>query len=36
MPVTVAIDSNGKSVHQTGPAERKIKIPHLKNHPDTR
>jgi fumarate hydratase class I len=26
MPVTVAVDSNGTSVHQTGPAEWKQKI----------
>jgi fumarate hydratase class I len=26
MPVTVAVDSHGESVHQTGPAEWKIKI----------
>ncbi len=26
MPVTVAVDSNGESVHQTGPAEWKLKI----------
>ena len=26
MPVTVAVDSNGESVHQTGPAEWKIRI----------
>jgi fumarate hydratase class I len=26
MPVTVAVDSSGESVHQTGPAEWKIKI----------
>ena len=26
MPVTVAVDSKGESVHQTGPAEWKIKI----------
>lgn len=26
MPVTVAVDSNGESVHQTGPAEWKVKI----------
>ncbi len=26
MPVTVAVDSQGESVHQTGPAEWKIRI----------
>ena len=26
MPVTVAVDSNGESVHQTGPAEWRVKI----------
>ena len=26
MPVTVAVDSNGVSVHQTGPAEWKQRI----------
>jgi fumarate hydratase class I len=26
MPVTVAVDSNGTSVHQTGPAEWQAKI----------
>ncbi|MET0095175.1 MAG: fumarate hydratase C-terminal domain-containing protein, partial [Sedimenticola sp.] len=26
MPVTVAVDSNGTSVHQTGPAEWRVKI----------
>jgi fumarate hydratase class I len=26
MPVTVAVDSHGTSVHQTGPAEWKVKI----------
>jgi fumarate hydratase class I len=30
MPVTVAVDSKGESVHQTGPAEWKIKIADLK------
>lgn len=30
MPVTVAVDVNGESVHQTGPAEWKIKIEALK------
>ena len=29
MPVTVAVDSTGESVHQTGPAEWKIKIENL-------
>lgn len=31
MPVTVAVDSRGDSVHNTGPAEWKIKIANLKN-----
>jgi fumarate hydratase class I len=26
MPVTVAVDCNGTSVHKTGPAEWKLKI----------
>jgi fumarate hydratase, class I len=26
MPVTVAVDSNGTSVHQTGPKEWQVKI----------
>ena len=26
MPVTVAVDSNGNSVHKTGPAEWRAKI----------
>ena len=26
MPVTVAVDSNGESVHKTGPAEWRVKI----------
>ena len=26
MPVTVAVDSSGESVHQTGPAEWKVRI----------
>ena len=30
MPVTVAVDSQGESVHQTGPAEWKIKIEQIK------
>jgi len=30
MPVTVAVDSNGESVHQTGPAEWRVKIEALK------
>jgi fumarate hydratase class I len=30
MPVTVAVDSNGTSVHQTGPAEWSKKIVELK------
>ena len=29
MPVTVAVDANGTSVHQTGPAEWKEKIAEL-------
>ncbi|MDJ0739316.1 MAG: fumarate hydratase [Gammaproteobacteria bacterium] len=29
MPVTVAVDSHGESVHQTGPAEWKVKIAEL-------
>ncbi|NQD37756.1 fumarate hydratase [Permianibacter sp. IMCC34836] len=41
MPVTVAVDCNGTSVHKTGPAEWKIKIEdmmksgHIKNAADT-
>ncbi len=31
MPVTVAVDSRGQSVHQSGPAEWKIKIAALQN-----
>ena len=30
MPVTVAVDANGTSVHNTGPAERSKKIVELK------
>jgi fumarate hydratase, class I len=30
MPVTVAVDSNGESVHRTGPAEWRVKIAALK------
>ena len=30
MPVTVAVDSTGESVHETGPAEWKIRIEDLK------
>ena len=30
MPVTVAVDSNGVSVHDTGPKEWKVKIENLK------
>lgn len=30
MPVTVAVDSTGSSVHQTGPAEWKVKIEEIK------
>ena len=26
MPVTVAVDSNGESVHETGPKEWRVKI----------
>ncbi|HPE79564.1 MAG TPA: fumarate hydratase C-terminal domain-containing protein, partial [Gammaproteobacteria bacterium] len=29
MPVTVAVDSSGESVHQTGPAEWRVKIENL-------
>jgi len=29
MPVTVAVDSSGESVHQTGPAEWKVRIGEL-------
>jgi len=29
MPVTVAVDSTGESVHQTGPAEWRVKIADL-------
>ena len=29
MPVTVAVDSTGQSVHTTGPAEWKVKIEQL-------
>ena len=29
MPVTVAVDSTGESVHQTGPAEWKVRIAEL-------
>ena len=32
MPVTVAVDSSGESVHSTGPAEWKIKIAELALH----
>ena len=31
MPVTVAVDSNGTSVHQTGPAEWQVKIADMKH-----
>lgn len=31
MPVTVAVDSNGVSVHETGPKEWKVKIEQLKH-----
>jgi fumarate hydratase class I len=30
MPVTVAVDANGVSVHDTGPKEWKVKIENLK------
>jgi fumarate hydratase class I len=30
MPVTVAVDANGASVHQTGPADWRKKIVELK------
>jgi len=30
MPVAVAVDSSGESVHQTGPAEWKVKIADIK------
>ena len=30
MPVTVAVDSNGSSIHQSGPAEWKVKIADIK------
>ncbi len=30
MPVTVAVDSKGNSVHETGPAEWRIKIEDMK------
>lgn len=32
MPVTVAVDSNGDSVHQSGPAEWKIRIEDIQKH----
>jgi len=32
MPVTVAVDSNGESVHQTGPAEWAVKIADLRKN----
>jgi fumarate hydratase class I len=35
MPVTVAVDSTGTSVHQTGPKEWAAKIESLKNIPVT-
>jgi fumarate hydratase class I len=35
MPVTVAVDSTGTSVHQTGPKEWATKIESLKNIPVT-
>jgi fumarate hydratase class I len=30
MPVTVAVDSHGESVHQTGPAEWSMRISEMK------
>ncbi|MDP1995650.1 MAG: fumarate hydratase C-terminal domain-containing protein, partial [Gallionella sp.] len=30
MPVTVAVDTNGTSVHETGPAEWRVKISEIK------
>jgi fumarate hydratase class I len=30
MPVTVAVDSRGESIHQSGPAEWRIKIADIK------
>jgi fumarate hydratase class I len=33
MPVTVAVDSRGESVHQTGPAEWRVRIADLKASP---
>jgi fumarate hydratase class I len=30
MPVTVAVDSSGESVHTTGPAEWRVKIAEMK------
>lgn len=32
MPVTVAVDSQGESVHQTGPAEWRVKISQIKTN----
>lgn len=32
MPVTVAVDCNGNSIHQSGPAEWKVKIEEIKTH----
>ena len=32
MPVTVAVDSNGVSVHETGPKEWKVKIEEMNKH----
>ena len=32
MPVTVAVDSRGESVHATGPAEWRVRIEELKRH----
>jgi fumarate hydratase class I len=36
MPVTVAVDSNGESIHQSGPAEWKQKIADIPIHKKTR
>ncbi len=33
MPVTVAVDSTGASIHQSGPREWKVKIEDMKRHP---
>jgi fumarate hydratase, class I len=34
MPVTVAVDSTGTSVHETGPKEWRVKIAALKSRMD--